>query len=291
MEEILKKIEYELVPRINEHHAAQQSPLPQLELNFANNNENIPLGLVEHQSDKWSISDMYRMANPHPATQVPPYRVNVTNVSKFLQTTQWPECQNQMNKCQKRTLVHKPDLAVIYKEPATTVPANRFPYRVPILIIKIEGSKDMWGAGEQETKVLEEASSTLAFMPDTYVVFVYGNRFEFCYLERNPFDGSIDCTSYPIYVQHSGEDPFRESLKKVVENLGGILVRQIVRNGNIIRQSIIEYRNANLQAYRNPRRGQGTFCCPNCWVLPHPFSATAHCTQYANNQAMLPQFE
>ena len=126
---------------------------------------------------------MYRMANPHPATNVPPYRVDVTNVSKFLQTTQWPECQNLMNKCKKRTLVHKPDLAVIYKEPATTVPANRFPYRVPILIIEIEGSKDMWGASEQKTKVLEEASSTLAFMPDTYVVFVYGNRFEFWYLE------------------------------------------------------------------------------------------------------------
>ena len=173
---------------------------------------------------------------------------------------------------------------MIYQEPATTVPPNRYPYKVPILIIEIEGAKDVWGAGEQESKALEEACSTLAFMPDTYLLFIYHNRFEFWYLVRNPADGTIDCTSYPIYVQHGGEVPFRESMTKVIENILGIMVRQLVRNGPIIRRSIIEYRSALLEAYQHPRAGTANYCCPNCWVLPHPQSATAHVTRHQNNK-------
>ena len=73
MVDILKKINYELIPQVDEHHTAQQPPIPHVELDIVNNNENIPLGLVKHQSNKWSISDMYRMANLHPATTVAPY--------------------------------------------------------------------------------------------------------------------------------------------------------------------------------------------------------------------------
>ena len=57
-------------------------------------------------------------------------------------------CPNVGNRCRKRNLVHQPDITVIYKEPATTLPLNQYPYRVPILIIEVEGSKDVWGAGE-----------------------------------------------------------------------------------------------------------------------------------------------
>ena len=291
MEDILKKIKYELVPRVDQHHAAQQPAIPCVDLHIANNNKNIPLGLVEHQSDKWSISDMYRMANPHPAMTVAPYRVDVNDVSKFLQTRRWMMCPNQGCRCRKRNLVHRPDIAVIYEEPGTTVPGNQYPYRVPILLIEVEGSKDIWGASEQESKVLEEACATLAFMPDMFLMFIYHNRFEFWYLVRNPADGSIDCTSYPIYVQHGGQVPFRNSMKKILDNLVGILVRQFIRNSHIIRQSILQYQNANLQAYRDPPLSQGNYVCPNCWVLPHPLSASAHCAVHQNNQAMLPVFE
>ena len=224
MEEILKKIEYELVPRINQYHAAQQPPIPPVQLKLANNSESIPIGLVEHQTTKWAIADMYKTANPHPATTVLPYRVDVENVSKFLQTTHWMGCPNLNSKCRKRTLVHVPDVAVLYQEPATAVPGNAYPYKVPILIVEVEGSKDVWGANEQESKALEEACSTLAFMPDTFLMFIYSNRFEFWYLVRNPADGSIDCTSHPIYVQHGGQAPFRNSMKKIMSNIVGILV-------------------------------------------------------------------
>ena len=124
MEEVLKRIEFELVPRINQYNAAQQPAIPPLQLTFANNSESIPIGLMEHQATKWTISNMYRMANPHPATTVAPYIVDVENTSKFLQTRHWMECPNVGNKCRKRTLVHVPDLAVLYHEPATTVPGN-----------------------------------------------------------------------------------------------------------------------------------------------------------------------
>ena len=94
MESILRRIEGELVPRINQYNAAQHNPIPPLELKMANNSENIPLGLMEHQTSKWAISDMYRMANPHPATTVQPYLDDVQNLSKFLQTRYWMGCQS-----------------------------------------------------------------------------------------------------------------------------------------------------------------------------------------------------
>ena len=231
------------------------------------------------------------MANLHPLTMVVPYRVNVNDLSKFLQMRRWLLCPNQGRRCRKRNLVHRPDIAVIYEEPHTTRPQNQYPYLVPIFIFKIEGAKDIWGSGEQESKALEEACATLAFMPDMFLLFIYHNQFEFWYLERNPADGSIDVTSHPIYVQHSGEMPFCTSMQKVLANIIGILVQQLVRNGNIIWMSIVEYHNANLEAYHDPRPGQGAYACPNCWVLPHPLSASNHCMQFINNPPMLPQFE
>ena len=52
-------------------------------------------------------------------------------------------------------------------------------FRIPILICEIEGSKSVWGEGEQESKAIEEACYALAFIPENYIIFVYPRRFEF----------------------------------------------------------------------------------------------------------------
>ena len=79
----------------------------------------------------------------------------------------------------KPTIVHQPDVCIVFKELANAVPAGRNLFQIPILICEIEGSKSVWGEGEQESKVIEEACDALVFIPKNYVIFVYPQHFEF----------------------------------------------------------------------------------------------------------------
>ena len=134
---------------MNTYYASCVPPLPTLVLDISNNNENLPIGLVEHETDKWQIADMYRAAFPHPLTGVAPYVTDVVNVSKFLQMQLWPYC-GQQNKCRKKTLVHRPDLAVIHQESVSMRPRNSTPYRVPLFIVEVEGLR-MYGGQENRS--------------------------------------------------------------------------------------------------------------------------------------------
>ena len=107
---------------------------------------------------------MYRTAHPHPSTGIVPYRTNVLNISKFLQTDFWPYCSHA-NRCHKKTIVHRPDLAVIHQEAVSVRPPNSMPYCVPLFIIEVEGAKYVWGSGEQEHKALEGAVGPLPLCP------------------------------------------------------------------------------------------------------------------------------
>ena len=287
---ILDRIKQEIEPLINQHYASCTPQIPTLNLELSNNNENLPLGLVEHDIDKWQMADMYRAANPHPATGVAPYRTDVVNVSKFMQTRKWPYC-GQQTKCSKKTIVHRPDLAVVHKEAVTVRPQNSSPFRVPLFIVEVEGAKDVWGSGEQEHKALEEAAGTLAFMPETYLLFIYHNRFEFWHLVRNPDDGSIDVKAYPMYVQQGSTIPFRDQMQQVLVRIVKILTKQCISGAEILRISEREYRCDGYHPYRDPRHGHGSIVCPNCWVLPFPLSATNHCINFAGDPTRLPQLE
>ena len=222
MDDIIRKLEGELVPVIDAYYA--QMGHPRLQLRVANNNKNIPLAVIEHTSDKGVVADMYKRAHP-------------------------------------------------------------------ILLIEVEGWKDGWGRFEQEHKAMEEAASTLAFCAETYLLFIYYNRFEFWHLVRNPNDGCIDVTSQPIYVQRGGEIPFASDMNKVIELIASILIKQLIRNVDVIRMSMAEFRNSNLAAYSDPAPGSGVDVCDHCWVLAKPTSASTYCYRYRNNVAALPTYE
>ena len=123
-----------------------------------------------------------------------------------MQTNLWPYCGYD-NRCLKKTIIHHPDLAVVHQETVSIRPPNCTPNRVPLLIIEVEGAKDIWGLGKQEHKALEEAAMTLAFVPGTYLLFIYHNRFEFWHIVRNPIDGSVDVKAYPVCM-FSREVPY-----------------------------------------------------------------------------------
>ena len=160
MDEIITRICRELVPVIDQFYS--QLGQPALEFRIANN-----ISFIEHTSAKNRVADMYQRAHPHPLTGVQPNITYVRNLSKFLQMQNWYPCTANNPKCTKSQVVHRPDLAMIFQEPSTSVPLNSMPW---------------WGRYEQEHKALEEATSTLAFMPDTFLLFIYHNRFEFWYL-------------------------------------------------------------------------------------------------------------
>ena len=280
----------EMIPRVNMYYASCTPPIPILVLDLSNNNENLPLGLVEHDIDKWKMADMYRAAHPHPSTGIVPYRTDVLNISKFLQTDFWPYC-GHANRCRKKTIVHRPDLAVIHQEAVSVRPPNSMLYRVPLFIIEVKGAKDIWGLGEQEHKALEEAAGTLAFMPKTYLLFIYHNRFEFWHAVRNPIDGSIDVKAYPVYVQQGSTIPFRSQMQKILVRIVKIFAKQCISGARVLRVSEREYRSDGWLPYKDPGHGLGAVVCPNCWSLPFPLSATNHCINFAGNDDKLPHYE
>ena len=273
---------------MNNHRFTQG--LPPVRLSVRNNNYNIPMSFIEHRASKNIVADMYRRGYPHPLTGQQGNITDVADLSKFLQTRTWFPCQNNP-KCEKSHIVHRPDLAVTFREPVVGI--NNVPFRIPIFITEVEGSKDGWGRFEQEGKALEEAVTTLAFMPDIFLLFIYHNRFEIWYVERNPAHGCIDVTSYPTYIQVGGEAPFGAALDTIIDHLTGILVRQLVRNGPILTASMASFRASNLQPYYDPPPGQGTPICNNCWVLPGAATASAYVAHHTNqgNVAALPTFE
>ena len=79
----------------------------------------------------------------------------------------------QMNKCEKPMIVHRPDVCVVFKEQNNNLTAGSNLFRIPILICEIEGLKDIWGDGKQQSKVIEEACYALAFILENYIIFVY----------------------------------------------------------------------------------------------------------------------
>ena len=78
-------------------------------------------------------------------------------------------------------------------------------FHILVLICEIEGSKSVWGEGEQESKAIEEACYALLFIPENYVIFVYARRFEILVCKRNPYTGSIEMEKEIVYMQHDGD--------------------------------------------------------------------------------------
>ena len=123
------------------------------------------------------VHNSYTSGNPNPQSQDPPSMDEVNALSAFLQTRTWLLCV-QNNPCEKPTIVHQPDVCVVFKELNNLVPAGRNMFHISVVICEIEWSKSVWGEGEQESKAMEEACYALAFIPENYVIFVYARKFE-----------------------------------------------------------------------------------------------------------------
>ena len=149
-----------------------------VDASVSNNNEPLPVAFIGHKCMKPVIHNSYTCGNPNPQSQDLPSTDEIMALSAFLQTHAWPLCVRNV-KCEKPTIVHRPDVCVVFKELANAVLAGRNMFHIPILICEIEGSKSVWKEGEQESRAIEEACYALAFIPENYVIFVYPWWFEF----------------------------------------------------------------------------------------------------------------
>ena len=208
----------------------------------------------------------------------------VNALSAFLQTQTWPLCVWN-NPCEKPTIVHQPDVCVVFKELNNLVPAGRNMFCVPVLICKIEGSKSVWGEGEQESKAIQEACYTLLFILENYVIFVYARRFEILVCKQNPYTGSINMEKEIVYMQQDG-DRLAVKLIYITKKIVKILIKQFTCGKRLMDIAIPRYRQIGWDGINifHPHKN----VCPTCWQI----DTLAFALQmfYANSN-VVPQFE
>ena len=197
---------------------------------------------------KLVIQQTFRNAYPHPHTGVQPTCLQTVNdLSLYLQQPLWPNCVLvNVGACYPSTLTHRPDVAVLLLErPATRpLPGQSGIYRIPILLVEVEGGKDVWGASEQESKAMEELTHSLAFVEQNYCLFVYNNRWEFWEGKRNETTSTVDLTSEIIWIQDGG-NVYQTKINRILDLIIMALVKQLLSGEVTIAAQIAAYRAKN----------------------------------------------
>ena len=237
-----------------------------------------------HQCTKNIIRKAYSTSNPNPLSTDAPQADEMLALSAFLQHPTWPLC-TQVNHCQKPTIVHRPDVCIVFQEQNQFVPQGGQNFRVPILICEVEGSKDTWGEGEKESKAIEEACYALAFIPENYILFVYARRCELFVCKRNPYTGSIDIEKQIVYVQREG-DTFKEKWSEICTTITKILVKQLTTRKQLIELTLPRLRQNGVDGIDifHPHKN----VCRTCWSIQTIAFAPA---MLGANPNEIPQFE
>ena len=250
----------------------------------SNNNEPLPVSIIRHKCTKGVIWTTYLESNPNPLSNNPPSPDEIIALSVFLQTCAWPLCMRN-NKCEKSTIVHQPDVCVVFKEQNNNLAAGSNLFRIPILICEIEGSKDIWGNGKQQSKAIEEACYALVFILENYIIFVYAPRFEFVIVKRNLYIGLIDIEREIVYLQQDG-DVLLNKLLHITKTIVRMLVKQLTSGKCLLEIAFPHYRQLGFYGINifYPHRN----VYPKCWYI-HTVAFTPQLF-YANPN-FLPQFE
>ena len=104
-----------------------------IDASVSNNNEPLLVAFISHKCTKLVLHNSYTLANPNPQSQDPPSTDEVNALSTFLQTQTWLLCVWK-KPCEKPTIVHWPDVCVVFKELNNLVPAGRNMFHIPVLI-------------------------------------------------------------------------------------------------------------------------------------------------------------
>ena len=203
------------------------------------------------------------------------------SISKFLQQLTWPRklCKADIP-CRRPNDWHRPDIAILMMEsnksipdPPPTPPASDhgldpgdlemplapedddeeipIPRRItsprlvglPIILFKVEGSKDVWGRNEQEVKAMHEVTSSLAMLPVVYLIFVYPREIKIWEVCRNPADACISVQEEIIILSKKGKG-VSTCFWKLVIKIVCMMIKQITTYGSVVEASM-KYMRAN----------------------------------------------
>ena len=276
---MLNKILGASLPVINQHHINIGNPVTCA--SAANNKEPLPISVMTHTCSKRDIRAAYTKANPHPRSNRVPQSNYLMDLSAFLQHKSWPMC-TKTTPCSKPTLIHKPDLCIVFEE--SNAPNGYNSFHLPILICEIEGAKDVL-RGKQESKAVEEACYSLPFFPENYVVFVYEDRWEMWVCKRNPHASTVDIQKEITYIQQDS-DTLRDNLFYLTKNIIKIIIKQITTAKTLIDIALPAYRQNGYDGINNFHPYTNT--CLTCWLIPHPMLSSQYLTTNPND---VPQFE
>ena len=209
----------------------------QQNIQISNNNENLVGSYCTHTTTRKGLEAAFRAACycEENAKHYRAYTNSLTCLSSFLQTPIWPYCQKRNRKCSPPNVIHRPDVAIMFKELPQNPPGDHTPFRVPIMLVEIEGDGGTWGEGEWESKALEEACISLAFIPHVPLIIVYPTRWEIWWISRDPQNGRIVMAMKPYYLQCKGEE-LRGVLHQLTEHIVQLLAKQLTTATAILRK-------------------------------------------------------
>ena len=111
LDQFLKIILNATLPIIN--HYNTNTSKTNIDASVSNNNKPLPLAFIGHECTWSIICTSYWSAKTNPQPHDTPSTNEVFALSAFLQTCTWPLCVRN-DKCEKPTIVHQPDVCIVY---------------------------------------------------------------------------------------------------------------------------------------------------------------------------------
>ena len=192
--------------------------------------------------------------NPSPWSICLPDQTDVFQLSALLQHPTSPTCLLNAP-CEKPTITHHPDLAIMYVEPQHLLPNHSNPFQIPVLL------------------------------PESYVLLVYAHSWDIISCKRNPYTGTIDIEHETIHMQQDG-DTFQDKMYHICETIIKIIVKQLTTGKRLIELAIPHHR-------QNGCDGLNMFhiyktVCIDCWCIDNPRDLSRI---FYNNPNNIPSFE
>ena len=140
-------------------------------------------------------------------------------LSSYMKSPFDPYCHNANTKCTMPTYRRRPDVLV-------QVTSQHHNWPVPLVVIEIIGTKDLWGHAVEEFPGYVETLYTLSMVPIAYYLQVGYAQAKLYTLKRIPEENRIDI-QYTILPWNSGNSKtgFADQLHKVVDVMIHVLVR------------------------------------------------------------------
>ena len=206
--------------------------------------------------------------------------------NSLLQQKEWPYCAIQP-KCRRPNNSHRCDLSITYMESVCAVPPTYMGsklFGVPLIIMEVEGSKDVWGLIEQENKVMQEVTSSLTLIPECFPVFIHPCTISIWQAMCNAVRNAVEIHLAEIHLngmQRSLDDALEYFLNRIIE----ILVKQMSRS-TVIADMVIPFIRNKHQAtatHHSWYQNMGP-CCDDCYILDMMRSVSALKAGYPNTQ-------